>query len=71
MIINDIILAVDNYIEDNQFKHITEFLLDEILLILEVVNDKIIINKIKGYDLSILDYSTKFKIMKVVDKYSA
>ena len=70
LILNDIIIAVDNYIEDNQYKHITEFLLDEILLILEVINDKKIIKKIKDYDLSILDYSTKFKIMKVVDKYS-
>lgn len=69
LIINDIIGAIDNYIQDNQYKHITEFLLDEILLILEIVNDKKIINKIKNYDLSILDYSTKFKIMKIIDKY--
>ena len=70
LIIHDISEAVDGYLEDNQYKHISEFLLDEILLILELVNDKKIIDKIKNYDLSIFDYSTKFKIMKIIDKYS-
>jgi len=69
LISNDIINSIDTYIKNNEYKHITEFLLDEILYILEIVNDKKIIDRINNYDLSILDYSTKFKIMKIIDKY--
>jgi len=69
LIINDISNSIDIYIKNNNFKHITEFLLDEILLILEMSNNKKIINKIKNYDINNIDYSTKFKIMKIIEKY--
>jgi len=69
LIINDISNSIDIYIKNNNFKHITEFLLDEILLILEMSNNKKIINKIKNYEINNIDYSTKFKIMKILEKY--
>ena len=69
LIINDISESIDNYIQDNQFKHITEFLLDQIILILESLNNDTIIMKIKNYKLENLDYSTKFKILKITEKY--
>ncbi len=69
LIINDISESIDNYIQDNQFKHITEFLLDQIILILDSSNNETIIMKIKNYKLDNLDYSTKFKILKITEKY--
>ena len=68
-IISDISESIDTYIQNNQFKHITEFLLEQILLILDYfANDKII-KKIKDYNIDDLEYSTKFKILKITEKY--
>ena len=72
MIIMEISNSIDYYINKNQYKHITEFLIDQILLLLEYSNNNNnieIINKIKKYKLDNLDYSTKFKLLKITEKY--
>ena len=68
-IVSDISESIDTYIKDNQFKHITEFLLEQILLILDFFANDTIIKKIKDYKIDDLDYSTKFKILKITEKY--
>jgi len=66
---NNLSDTIDIYINKNEYKHITEFLLDQLLIILEYLNDSKIIDKIKNYKLESLDYSTKFKLMKITEKY--
>jgi hypothetical protein len=68
VITNDISESIDLYIKDNQYKHITEFLLEQILLTLEYLNNETVVKKIKEYNLTDLDYSTKFKILKITEK---
>jgi len=63
----DIFKMINNYIIDNNYKHITEFLLDELSIIYENNKDNSIINNLKIYNLENLDNSTKFKIMKILD----
>jgi len=69
IIINDISNSIDDYINNTQYKHITDFLLDQIILILDFLVNEKVINKIKDYKLETLDYSTKFKILKITEKY--
>ena len=66
---NNLSNTIDIYIQKNEYKHITEFLLDQLLIILENITDNKIIDKIKSYELEGLDYSTKFKLMKITEKY--
>lgn len=66
---NNLSNTIDIYIQKNEYKHITEFLLDQLLIILENITDNKIIDKIKSYELEVLDYSTKFKLMKITEKY--
>jgi len=66
---NNLSDTIDIYIQKNEYKHITEFLLDQILIILEYLNDIKIVDKIKSYKLEGLEYSTKFKLMKITEKY--
>lgn len=63
----DILKMIDKYIDDNNFKHIVEFLLDEILIIYENNKENKIIDNLKKYNLDNLENSTKFKIMKILD----
>jgi hypothetical protein len=65
LLLNEIIIDNDKYINDNNYKHIIELLLDEIIIILEFIPNKEIIEKIKNYDLNNFEYSTKFKLMKI------
>ena len=64
-LLNEIMIDNDKYINDNNYKHIIELLLDEIIIILEFIPNKEIIEKIKNYDLNNFEYSTKFKLMKI------
>ena len=63
----DILKMIDTYIENNNYKHIIEFLLDEILVIYENNKDSKIIDNLKKYNLDNMENSTKFKIMKILD----
>ena len=62
-IVNDIDTYISN--NNNNYKHIIELLLDEIIIILDFVPNKEIIAKIKNIDLQQFEYSTKFKLMKI------
>ena len=66
-LINEILISIDKYINNNNYKHITEFILDELILIIDNYNEIIIIDKLKSYNLDNLDNSTKFKIMKILN----
>lgn len=63
----DILKMIDTYIENNNYKHIVEFLLDEIMVIYENNKDSKIIDNFKKYNLDNMENSTKFKIMKILD----
>ena len=63
----DILKMIDIYIENNNYKHIVEFLLDEIMVIYENNKDSKIIDNLKKYNLDNMENSTKFKIMKILD----
>ena len=65
LLLKEIIIDIDKYINDNNYKHIIELLLDEIIIVLDFIPDKEIMTKIKNYDLNQFEYSTKFKIMKI------
>ena len=66
-LIQEIIITIDIYIIDNNYKHITEFILDELVIIFDDSKEISIIDKLKSYNLENLDNSTKFKIMKILD----
>jgi len=76
-----IIILLDNIYKDiqfylkeeqlNNYKHILELLLDELLLLIEYLPDMSIINHLKiGIENNNLDYSTKFKIIKILEKFN-
>jgi hypothetical protein len=66
-ILNEIFIDINSYIKNNNYKHIIELLLDELIIILEFLPNKDIINNIQNFDISNFEYSTKFKIMKILD----
>ena len=66
-LIQEIIITIDIYIIDNNYKHITEFILDELVIIFDDSKEISIIDKLKSYNLENLDNSTKFKIMKILN----
>jgi len=66
---NNLSNSIDTYIQNNEYKHITEFLLDQLLITFEYITDNKVINKIKNLNVESLDYSTKFKILKITEKY--
>jgi len=72
-IINQIITLIiddlNNKLDLNNYKHITELLLDEYAIILDFIPKQEYIDYIKCFDISKLDNSTKFKISNIVDKY--
>ncbi len=74
-----IIILLDNIYKDiqfylqeeqlNNYKHILELLLDELLLLIDYLPDMSIINDLKNrIEYNHLDYSTKFKIIKILEK---
>jgi hypothetical protein len=65
---NEIIADLNDYLKSKDYKHIIELLLDELLLIFDFYKDKEIINILKNIDLKDFEYSTKFKIIKIIEK---
>ena len=71
LLLNEIFIDITKYLNNTNFKHIVELLLDELIIILDYVPKKEIIDNIINWDLSIFEHSTKFKIMKIIDKYNS
>jgi len=65
---NEIITDLNDYLKSKDYKHIIELLLDELLLIFDFYKDNEIINTLKNIDLNNFEYSTKFKIIKIIEK---
>ena len=68
-IITSIIDDLNNKPDLNNYKHLTELLLDEYAIILDFIPKKEYIDYIKTFDITKLDNSTKFKISNIIDKY--
>ena len=68
-IINNIFTELDIYINQPNYKHIIELLLDELAIILDFIPKQKYINNISTIICDKLDNSTKFKISNIVDKY--
>ncbi len=68
---NEIFNDIHKYLQTdmNIYKHIIELLLDELILILDYNKNLNVIEKLKGINLNNYEYSTKFKIMKILDLY--
>jgi hypothetical protein len=64
----EIIIELNEYLKTTNYKHIIELLLDELLLIFDFYKDVEIIDILKKLDLNIFEYSTKFKIIKIIEK---
>jgi hypothetical protein len=62
-------IDLNEYLKKTDFKHIIELLLDELLILYDFYKDPNILNILKNIDLNIFDYSTKFKIIKIIDRY--
>lgn len=65
---NEISRDLNEYLKTNIYKHIIELLLDELMLIFDYYKDDEIIKNLKKLDLNSFEYSTKFKIMKIIEK---
>jgi len=68
-ILKEIYIDLNKYINEGIYKHIVELLLDQIIIIIDFLPNKDIINNIKDINLTNFEYSTKFKIMKIIDSY--
>jgi hypothetical protein len=68
---NEIFNDIHKYLQTdmNIYKHIIELLLDELILILDYHKNLNIIEKLRKINLNDYEYSTKFKIMKILDLY--
>jgi len=60
---------INSYINNTEYKHIIELLLDELIILLDYNSNINIINDLKKIDLNKFEYSTKFKIEKILDNY--
>lgn len=67
ILLNEIYKDFNYYINKNNYKHIIELLLDQLVIIFDFIDSEDIINDIKNINLSNFEYSTKFKIMKILD----
>lgn len=65
---NEIIKDLNEYLKKENYKHITELLLDKLLIIFDFYKDVEIINNLKILDINKFEYSTKFKIIKVIER---
>ena len=68
-IMDYIIKDLNIYLSKIDYKHITELLLDEILIIIDAIPNLKYINYVNTIDIANLDSSTKFKINNIIDKY--
>ena len=64
----EIILDLNEYLKKMEYKHIIELLLDELILVFDFYKDSEIINNLKNLDLNKFEYSTKFKIIKIIER---
>ena len=64
----EIIIELNEYLKTTIYKHIIELLLDELLLIFDFYKDEEIIDNLKKLDLNNFEYSTKFKIIKIIER---
>lgn len=63
-IINDL----KEYLNNFNYKHIIELLLEQLIIIFDYHKDNEIIKNLKNIDLNNYEYSTKFKIIKLLEK---
>lgn len=71
-LLSNIYSDINNYINtnnNNNNKHIIELLLDQLIILLNYFPNEDIINDLKKIDLKFFEYSTKFKIDKILDIY--
>lgn len=68
IISNEIIKDLNEYLNMNNYKHIIELLLDELILIFDFYKDNEIIDNLKKLDLNNFEYSTKFKIVNIIER---
>jgi len=64
----EIIVDLNEYLKTKIYKHIIELLLDELILIFDFYKDNEIIDNLKKLDLNNFEYSTKFKIIKIIER---
>jgi hypothetical protein len=64
----EIIIDLNEYLKTKNYKHIIELLLDELILIFDFYKDNEIIDNLKKLDLNNYEYSTKFKIIKIIER---
>jgi len=64
----EIIIDLNEYLKTKIYKHIIELLLDELILIFDFYKDNEIIDNLKKLDLNNFEYSTKFKIIKIIER---
>ena len=65
---NNIIIDLNEYLKTKNYKHIIELLLDELILVFDFYKNNEIIDNLKKLDLNIFEYSTKFKIIKIIER---
>jgi len=68
IISKEIIIDLNEYLKTKNYKHIIELLLDELILIFDFYKDNEIIDNLKKLDLNNYEYSTKFKIIKIIER---
>ena len=64
----EIIFDLNEYLKTKNYKHIIELLLDELILLFDFHKDIEITENLKKLDLNNFEYSTKFKIIKIIER---
>lgn len=64
----EIIIDLKEYLNTKKYKHIIELLLDQLILIFDYYKDNEIIDNLKKLDLNNFEYSTKFKIINIIER---
>lgn len=67
LILSNIYKDISLYINNNNFKHIIELLLDQLIILFDYSSNDDIISDLRKLDLKTFEYSTKFKIEKILD----
>jgi hypothetical protein len=71
-LLSNIYSDINHYINsnnNNNNKHIIELLLDQLIILFDHSPNEDIINDLRKIDLKTFEYSTKFKIDKILDTY--
>lgn len=70
ILLNNIMEIVIEYIENKSIKkHVLDIALDQIYTILDIHDNIEVIDKIKNWDISIFENSSRFKIYNILEKY--